>query len=665
MPERWRAELDRLRNVHPSNDLWERVGTEAAHGSSDPARPPNRQRVVAGVVAFAVFGAAGLFAWRILRPTDPTGIGGTTLATSRSDLAVTLTAPTQPSTENDIHLPTATFRLGDQERDIHTQGVTGWPGIPDDLSFTAELQWLFEVPAGTRLVIAGDATSASATVRSGVSIDSTTEPLDLSDGSATLPSEVDQYVMELTGIWPDGAATFTVSFQIAPTTAAAVFRFDEQDPQAPQLSLVVGGGAYWATLGTHSWTFDNGSGSADAVMPTFTDADAVRVQRGTPLILQDAPPDLQMSANEGLTPNYGPPVGTPLQLDLTAPGWNFDLPPGSYLVVVDARWDDAQAQFWLPIQIVEAGSASPTQPVPSVVSPGVSETRISPALWHLLVAYGSVWITGDNGVTRVNSSTGEVEAEIAVAHADESDITAGAGHVWVTAGASIVGIDATTNEIDRHFEIQTGIREIDFANDRIYYGHSAEGNGDLSEIDPLTGAFGGSILTGGPGLAESGIPHSGGAFWVSYSSPASSGSTSGLVRVEQDLSRADPVAGVANVFSIAEAGGSIWAVGTDVLYKVDADGTLVDSFPIALAGKVASDGDRLWLLMNTGSTSGSIYLPDPDVPARVVEVDPESGALLGDGTPLPHDVPANIAVGDGMVWVSFYDAGVLSAIDVG
>lgn len=119
------------------------------------------------------------------------------------------------------------------------------------------------------------------------------------------------------------------------------------------------------------------------------------------------------------------------------------------------------------------------------------------------------------------------------------------------------------------------------------------------------------------------------------------------------------------MFSVAEADGHIWAAGNEVLYEIDADGSLVGSFRIPLAGKVASDGEHLWLLLNTGSTSDKIYLPDPNAPARVVQVDTTTGALLGDGIALPHDVPANIAVEDGRVWVSFYEDGSLTGIYVG
>jgi DNA-binding beta-propeller fold protein YncE len=439
----------------------------------------------------------------------------------------------------------------------------------------------------------------------------------------------------------------------------AIMAFNEADPRAPTLTVTVGGATHPATLGTHSYSFDGGKGFFDALPPTFVAADAISVVRGTPLLIANAPPTVAISANGGLVMNDGAGI------DLSEPGAAFDLPLGTYLLIIDAHWDDAQAQFWLPIEVVDETSLSPTQPVPSVVPPGVSETAILPAAWHLVVAYGSVWIAGANGVDRVNAETGRIEAEIDVPQADESDITAGAGHVWVTTRESIVGIDATTDEVDRHFEIQTGIREIVFANDHLYVGHSREGNGDLTEIDPITGAIGRGILTGGPGLGESDILATGDAFWVGYSSPASGGTSSGLIRVEPDLSRADPVVGVDGVFSLAEADGFIWAVGTEALYKIDADGTLVDTFPIPLAGKVASDGERLWMLLVTGSTSATIYLPDPNVPARIVEVDTGSGALLGEGTALPHEVPANIAAGDGTVWVSFYEAGALVGVDTG
>lgn len=293
-----------------------------------------------------------MFAWNVLRPAGTVVGDASVLSPGPGDLVVTLRAPTEPSTATDLHLPTAVFRLGEQATEIPTQGMTGWPDIPAD-AFTAPLYSLgFGVPAGTRLVIQGDANSASATVRSDIPIDSLTQELDLSGGSAILPSDPGRYVIDLTGDWEEGTATFTALFEVVPVDEAAILAFDEQDPAAPQLSLTVAGATFPATLGTHSYTFDNGSGYADAATPTFTDADLVQVVSGTPLLLQDPPPTVSIMANEGLTLSHGPPVGTPLKLDLGATR-AFDLPGGIYLVIVDAQWDDAQARFWLPIEIVD------------------------------------------------------------------------------------------------------------------------------------------------------------------------------------------------------------------------------------------------------------------------------------------------------------------------
>ena len=192
MPERWERELQTLRRAGPRADLWPRV-EEGPHGT--PSAPPSgRKRLLAGGVAFAVFIAAGLFAWNAFQPAV-------------------------------------------QE------------GLP---------------PAGS---------------------------------------------------------------------PQAIMAFNEADPRTPTLTLTVGGDTYAATLGTHSYSFAGGNGFMDAVTPTFTDADAIPVVRGTPLLIANAPPTLAMSAYEGMTVNWGPPVGSPLPLDLTAPGWDFDLPPGRYLVV--------------------------------------------------------------------------------------------------------------------------------------------------------------------------------------------------------------------------------------------------------------------------------------------------------------------------------------------
>lgn len=293
-----------------------------------------------------MFIAAGVFAWNILRPNGAVVGDAPVLSPGPGDLVVTLRAPTEPSTGTDLNLPTAVFRLGEMDANIPTQGMTGWPDIPAE-GFKLPLYSLdFSVPTGTRLVIQGDAASASARVRNGIPVDSATRGLDLSDGSAILPSDPGKYVIDLTGTWVEGTATFTALFEVVPAEEEALLAFDEGDPQAPQLSLTLGGATFPAALGTHSWTFDNGSGNADVAMPAFTEADFVKIASGTPLLVGDPPASLAIMANQGKVMNWGP------KFDLSTPGATFDLPGGKNLVVIDARWSDAQAQFWLPIEIV-------------------------------------------------------------------------------------------------------------------------------------------------------------------------------------------------------------------------------------------------------------------------------------------------------------------------
>jgi hypothetical protein len=74
MPERWREQLRRVDELDPDPMLLDR----ARGGPQRPAPGPrSSSRVVAGLVAFAVFAAAGLFAFRALDPRGVTPSGET------------------------------------------------------------------------------------------------------------------------------------------------------------------------------------------------------------------------------------------------------------------------------------------------------------------------------------------------------------------------------------------------------------------------------------------------------------------------------------------------------------------------------------------------------------------------------------------------------------
>src|SRR5258705_13309309 len=69
MPERWQDELKKLRHEEMPDGVRER-----AEGGPRRRLPNDgRRRLVAGIVAFAVFIAAGAFAWRAFGGTSTSG----------------------------------------------------------------------------------------------------------------------------------------------------------------------------------------------------------------------------------------------------------------------------------------------------------------------------------------------------------------------------------------------------------------------------------------------------------------------------------------------------------------------------------------------------------------------------------------------------------------
>ena len=124
MTERWQRELKKLGGVDAPVS---RMRAQIASGpSEDPPRPePARspaQRITAGVVAFAVFAAAGVFAWNEFRPADvtPGAAGGP--APTRSTVPDVLKISCEGGTTS-IADPTVAL----QADGLHAETVGSWP----------------------------------------------------------------------------------------------------------------------------------------------------------------------------------------------------------------------------------------------------------------------------------------------------------------------------------------------------------------------------------------------------------------------------------------------------------------------------------------------------------------------------------------------------------
>ena len=218
MTKRWERELRRLDDVDAPT---ERIRAHAADRPADPSRGDGLRP------ADSASPRAWWPSWCSL-PRDvrlaslPPARGAVDGRCSRHRRGARRDLDSPAETQGDIAFPTATFTLGGHSIDIPTQGIDGWPDIPDDVGFDQPLYSLgFDVPAGTQLVVQGDVSSASATIRDDVAIDTAAfVDLDLSDGAGTLPADVGQHVIDLTGTWPDGTATFTAAFRIVPAASA-------------------------------------------------------------------------------------------------------------------------------------------------------------------------------------------------------------------------------------------------------------------------------------------------------------------------------------------------------------------------------------------------------------------------------------------------------------
>src|SRR6185503_5738940 len=100
MPQRWEHELDRLNGLSAPTSVRERIASGPQGDGPDPS-PNRRQRVIAGVVAFALFALALAFAAK--------AFGGRTVspAAVSDPAAVVLTFSTQ--TQSGSSYPSATM----------------------------------------------------------------------------------------------------------------------------------------------------------------------------------------------------------------------------------------------------------------------------------------------------------------------------------------------------------------------------------------------------------------------------------------------------------------------------------------------------------------------------------------------------------------------------
>ena len=423
MSERWRNELRKLRGVEPPDDLRARVD----HGPTNEPLPGNRQRVVAGVVAFALFAASGAFAWRAFAPST----GGSNLGSTAGQ-----TLPHGVTFIAQANGPRAGFSIRMQVDGVEVDGQssgfsttvtnadgTGSTSIGDAAAPEFHPVDFVAIPVGAPLVVLGNATDLTANATDGASLGMVGQVLDLSSG--VVPSlSLGKHLLLIRATWEFGpseqidhattGAGMYFPIEIVPASpstdtpddgtpsdgvvvvANAHATDDPEDPIHFAIRMAVAGvnvpGASggWETSITNLDGISSG-GVGDVGVPNFKPADYIAVPAGSPLVLETNTPTLDGSASVGADPFEGSqPV------DLTT-GVVPDLPLGKHVLSVNATWEfgrtatfdhaHVRAGWSFPIEIVPG--AAPAAPPRSVLR---IDCSVDPVVATSVVAAAAVGV---------------------------------------------------------------------------------------------------------------------------------------------------------------------------------------------------------------------------------------------------------------------------------
>jgi hypothetical protein len=214
MPERWEREVGKLGTLTAPRLVPARMG-EGPHGNRMPQPPRRGQRIAAGIVACAVFGGAAALAAGVFRsaapvaPASPAPFSSSLPPPSNAgNLIARLEAPADGS------MPRLSLTYDDHTTRFDARDGR-WPGVTLSPSPLREFDPPID-PEGN-LAVHGDTQTVEGTLwisDADQNLTGQSIPLDISSGSATLPTEPGFYLLTLVGTWPEGEAGFSVGITI-------------------------------------------------------------------------------------------------------------------------------------------------------------------------------------------------------------------------------------------------------------------------------------------------------------------------------------------------------------------------------------------------------------------------------------------------------------------
>lgn len=280
----------------------------------------------------------------------------------------------------------------------------------------------------------------------------------------------------------------------------------------------------------------------------------------------------------------------------------------------------------------------------------------------LASGYRSLWVSGFDAVTRLDSADGRVLTRIRTpGSGDYSQVTVGDQSVWVTAPArgAVYRIDPSTDRVIATIKVGGPLQGIAVGPNRVWVTRALSGPGQLIAIDPRQDRVTGPPIVVGPGPGQ--VVYGMHDVWVQNTSPSS------VMRVDSATGRVttiiantpvapgSPVAG-----AIAVGYGSLWSLANRSLSRVDPlTGRLRWSIPIPRGVAIALDERRVWVLAYPRSSSTTVFDPIKGT-AALWEIDPGSGRTVSQPIPLGGRQPIAIAADYHVLWIADYDGSTIT-----
>jgi hypothetical protein len=391
MPERWERRLQALKEVDAPASVPARV-EQGPRGHADPG-PSAARRAVTIVVAFVVFAAAGVFAWRAFDRPVTSVVGPTTELPTfgvRFERAGVIDgAPDSPMVRVDT-----VFDYGDARQTDYTS-TTPTGAIVDYVGVASLTAFVPGPTAGSPVSIAAGGTDARILIGSPGDWPS----FDRFEAIDRLPQEPGDYILVFQASYPEGIARTARRVRIVEAGTLQLALTEGGKVDGATAEAYVDGRAADGFLSSSTFAQSDTVLQPQPREPDFGSRSPLRVTEGADILLA-TPADF---ASAAVVETYRE-APADLPIDLADGGDTVDADAGDHLLAVDAVWQHGHvgwasegtretARFFFPIS-VQPGGGSIEPPVtegpPVVAEFHVGELNDGPATASLSTPNRSV-----------------------------------------------------------------------------------------------------------------------------------------------------------------------------------------------------------------------------------------------------------------------------------